>query len=92
MAAIYISEGRRLRWGPSQAASLTERENQILKLVADGKDNGEISDYLGISKHTVKTHVANIFEKLGVNRRMEAVALVSSQLSGLNLASSQSPR
>jgi len=51
---------------------LTERERTILKLLADGKANKEISAVTGISESTVKTHVASIIDKLGVKSRTEA--------------------
>ncbi len=54
--------------------TLTAREREVLRLVAQGKGNREIANYLGISLRTVKVHMANIFEKLGVNRRIDAVA------------------
>ena len=51
---------------------LTQREVEVLKLVADGATNTEISDILSISSHTVKSHVIHIFNKLGVNDRTQA--------------------
>ena len=51
---------------------LTDREIQVLRLVAEGATNTEISDTLSISHHTVKSHVVNIFNKLGVNDRTQA--------------------
>ena len=51
---------------------LTDREIQVLRLVAEGATNTEISDILSISHHTVKSHVVNIFNKLGVNDRTQA--------------------
>src|ERR671910_80468 len=53
--------------------SLTERELDVLKLVAKGLSNREISEELFISENTVKNHVRNILEKLHLHSRMEAV-------------------
>jgi DNA-binding NarL/FixJ family response regulator len=55
-------------------AALTTREAQILALLAEGLVNKEIAARLGISRHTVKTHLAALFHKLGVTTRAEAVA------------------
>lgn len=54
------------------APNLTERELQILRLVAHGKANKEIAADLGISEGTVKSHVSSITSKLGVSGRTEA--------------------
>ena len=53
--------------------SLTPRELDVLKLVAKGLSNREISEELYISENTVKNHVRNILEKLHLHSRMEAV-------------------
>jgi DNA-binding NarL/FixJ family response regulator len=52
---------------------LTERELEVLKLVAQGMSNREIAEQLFISENTVKNHVRNILEKLHLHSRMEAV-------------------
>lgn len=52
--------------------TLTVREMEVLRLVAEGCTNPEISQILAISCHTVKTHVVHIFNKLGVNARTQA--------------------
>jgi DNA-binding NarL/FixJ family response regulator len=52
---------------------LTERELEVLKLVAQGMSNREIASELYISENTVKNHVRNILEKLHLHSRMEAV-------------------
>ena len=52
---------------------LTERELEVLKLVAQGLNNREIAKRLFISENTVKNHVRNILEKLQLHSRMEAV-------------------
>ncbi len=51
---------------------LTEREREILKYIADGKSNKEISDNLFVSVETVKSHVKNLYKKLNVKNRVEA--------------------
>ena len=53
--------------------ALTQRELEVLKLVAKGQSNREIGDELYISENTVKNHVRNILEKLHLHSRMEAV-------------------
>jgi DNA-binding NarL/FixJ family response regulator len=57
---------------PIQA--LTPREVEVLGMLAEGSGNKVIAARLGISEHTVKTHVGSIFGKLGVSSRAEAVA------------------
>jgi DNA-binding NarL/FixJ family response regulator len=54
--------------------SLSEREHEVLELLAEGLPNKLIAVGLRISEHTVKTHVASIFAKLGVGSRTEAVS------------------
>jgi len=55
------------------APRLTERELEVLKLVAKGMSNRDIADHLYISENTVKNHVRSILEKLHLHSRMEAV-------------------
>jgi DNA-binding NarL/FixJ family response regulator len=51
---------------------LTEREVEVLRLLAEGRDNHEIADALTISPRTVKNHVASILMKLGLDNRVQA--------------------
>lgn len=57
------------------APELTEREQQVLEGMSQGKSNGEIGRQLYLSEDTVKTHARRLFRKLGVNDRAQAVAL-----------------
>jgi len=52
---------------------LTERERAVLELVAQGLSNREIGEKLFVSENTVKTHSSRLFDKMSVNRRMQAV-------------------
>jgi len=56
-------------------APLSRRETEILQMVAYGSTTKEVAHDLGISPHTVKTHLERIFEKLGANDRAQAVAI-----------------
>ncbi len=59
--------------GGHVADTLSEREREVLSLIAKGKANKEVATELSLSESTVKTHVSNIFSKLGVNDRTGAV-------------------
>ena len=58
---------------------LTEREREVLKCMVDGCNNNEIAENLFVSLGTVKFHISNIFNKLGVDSRVEAVKLAIEQ-------------
>ncbi|MGH8041582.1 MAG: LuxR C-terminal-related transcriptional regulator [Rudaea sp.] len=58
--------------GKSSLESLSEREREVLALIAEGLSNQAISERLTISEKTVKTHVSNILAKLGVTDRTQA--------------------
>jgi DNA-binding NarL/FixJ family response regulator len=61
------------------APKLTDREMEVLKLVARGMNNRDIAKELFISENTVKNHVRNILEKLQIHSRMEAVMIAVRQ-------------
>jgi NarL family two-component system response regulator LiaR len=55
--------------------ALTDREREVLQLLAEGIRNDDIAERLFISPQTVQTHVRNLLAKLGVHSKLEAVAL-----------------
>lgn len=57
------------------ATSLTDRELEVLQLLADGRSTEEMTELLTLSIHTVRNHVGNLLAKLGVGSRLEAVAV-----------------
>lgn len=59
--------------GYLQDSTLTEREQDVLDLLAEGLSNQRIADRLGISPHTVKFHIASIYDKLDARTRTQAV-------------------
>jgi DNA-binding NarL/FixJ family response regulator len=65
---LFESESEPLSHGP-----LTDRESEVLGLLAKGLANKQIAVALGISEHTVKFHVSSIYAKLSVTNRTEAV-------------------
>jgi DNA-binding NarL/FixJ family response regulator len=70
IAALLV---RRLNAPPT--VTLSDRETQVLALVAQGQSNPAIAKTLFVSEATVKTHLLHVFEKLGVNDRTRAVTL-----------------
>lgn len=67
-AAPFVADADALK-----RLGLTPREHEILGLIAEGLSNREIGERLFVSENTVKTHSSRLFEKLAVNRRVQAV-------------------
>jgi DNA-binding CsgD family transcriptional regulator len=65
---------RRARTWRDVDGALTPREGEILAYVAEGRTNGEIAWHLRLSRHTVRKHLENAYEKLGVQTRTAAAA------------------
>jgi non-specific serine/threonine protein kinase len=80
--------------GAPPAFGLTVRELEVLRLLATGRSNSEIADALFISRRTVTTHITNLFNKLGVANRTEAVDLAHRRdlLREVDVSSTQAAR
>ena len=61
------------------AVKLTDRELDVVRLVASGLSVGEAADQLVVTRETAKKHLANVYQKLGVHSKMQAVALLREQ-------------
>ena len=64
----FVLDARKLK-----ELGITQREHEILGLIAQGLSNREIGEKLFVSENTVKTHSSRLFEKMQVNRRVQAV-------------------
>ncbi len=65
------------RRGSAGSATLTSREQEVMRLVADGMTNAQIAGELQVSVNTVRNHVANISSKLGAHSKLEALAIAT---------------
>ncbi|BFM17479.1 hypothetical protein R50073_36620 [Maricurvus nonylphenolicus] len=67
-----------------QESGLTTREQEVLQWIIKGKDNWTISKILGISERTIKFHTSNIYKKIGVSSKAEAICRHHSFMESLN--------
>jgi DNA-binding NarL/FixJ family response regulator len=72
VAAQLVDRVRGAPRGPPDTVDLSEREIEVLRLIAEGRDNVQIAERLMISPMTAKNHVSNILAKLGVQSRVQA--------------------
>jgi DNA-binding NarL/FixJ family response regulator len=75
LIAEFATRSRRSQAAAADLSGLTPRETEILTLVGTGLTNAQIAAELVISENTVKTHVARVFDKLGVHERVQAVII-----------------
>src|SRR5688572_22772808 len=75
LTKTFIEEVHLAESGGPRSTPLSKREREILQKVADGATTRLVASDLGISPHTVKTHLERIFEKLGAKDRAQAVAI-----------------
>jgi DNA-binding CsgD family transcriptional regulator len=66
--------------GSKDVFHLSNREREIVELVAEGCSNIEIGDRLNIASSTVKKHISNIFDKTGVNKRIQLIKLLEKKV------------
>ncbi len=69
---LHFEKNRRAPSNKRLDIKLTKRERQILKLIKDGATNFDIAEALEVSEHTVKSHLYNVYKKIGVRNRLEA--------------------
>jgi DNA-binding NarL/FixJ family response regulator len=75
---------KKIEKGRERLGDLSQRERDVLKLIALGLSNDEIAAKLFISPHTVKNHVSSIYRKLGIDDRTQ-VALIALRLGLVSL-------
>ncbi|MBQ7371674.1 MAG: response regulator transcription factor [Blautia sp.] len=81
---IYPDHAPEVRLGLASSAEFTERELEVLRIITTGASNAMVADQLGISEHTVKTHVRNMLEKTGFSSRTELA--IKARVIGLTIS------
>jgi predicted ATPase/DNA-binding CsgD family transcriptional regulator len=76
-SSSQLAKDQRLTESEEVSLALTERERQVIELVAEGLTNQEIGERLFITERTVRFHITSIFNKLGASNRAQAVAIAN---------------
>ena len=80
VTARVLDRLRHVDDAPSELAQLTEREREILELIAEGLTNRQIGERLYLAEKTVKNYVSSLLAKLGLERRTQAAVLAAKLL------------
>ncbi|EAX9166035.1 LuxR C-terminal-related transcriptional regulator, partial [Shigella sonnei] len=80
LASYLITHSGNYRYNSTESALLTHREKEILNKLRIGASNNEIARSLFISENTVKTHLYNLFKKIAVKNRTQAVSWANDNL------------
>jgi DNA-binding NarL/FixJ family response regulator len=75
LAELLVAMRSALVERTERASPLTERQRQVLRLLADGFDNAQIASSLGISRRTARAHVSSVLERLGAENRTQAAVI-----------------
>jgi DNA-binding CsgD family transcriptional regulator len=73
---LYVADSDPVLDGVAGEYKISKREREVMRLILEGKSNKEIQEQLFISHHTVKNHVYNLFQKMGVKSRSQLMSLV----------------
>lgn len=74
-----VPGSNKLRLAPALCAGLTAREQEMAALILEGLANKEIAARLGLAENTVRNHIYNLYQKLGVQKRMDLLALCQNE-------------
>lgn len=77
MPKVAVPRAAAVGWVNPEKAGLTERQTEVLRLMAKGRPNRDIARLLGLSEGTVKIHLSSVFRVLGVNSRAQAIVAIS---------------
>ncbi len=91
-SVVPVTEALKLELPPAQADILTPREQAITRLILEGYGNKEIAGTLNLSGNTIRNHIYNLYQKLGIQKRMDLVRLCSEKAaSGTKILKEKAP-